>query len=351
MLAEDLAHFPTLRSLKPPAVLRSVAILVVVAVAGIVLLLMFVPWVQTAQGQGRVTALEPRDRVQDVSALMSGRVAEWYVIEGLVVQEGDPIARIVDNDPQFVERLKAERAQMIAEGRAVDMQIRVAQRDVQRMRTLVAEGLNARQDLEAAELKVADYRAKLAQIGAKVAQMDVRLDRQQAQIVRAPRNGVIQQMMVGDTASFVKEGDVLVTFAPDSTNAVVEIFVDGLDVPFIEAGQRVRLEFEGWPAVQVSGWPSIARGLFDGVVFSVDAAPAPSGLYRVLVAPAADRPAWPSEPAVRLGAKTRGWILMDTVTVGYEIWRQLNDFPLQFQRPIDREQVDPGAAPKGEKDG
>jgi hypothetical protein len=35
--------------------------------------------------------------------------------------------------------------------------------------------------------------------------------------------------------------------------------------------------------------------------------------------------------------------MMDTVSVGYELWRQLNDFPLQFQRPIDREQTEPGA--------
>lgn len=349
MLAEDLAHFHSLRKLKPPAVLRSVALLVVAGIILTLLFLIFVPWVQTAEGQGRVSALEPRDRVQNVNALMSGRVAEWYVIEGLVVSEGDPIARIVDNDPQFVERLQAERAELSAEARAVELQIAVAERDARRLRTLVAEGLSATRDLEAAQLKVAEHRAKLAQVRAKIAGSDVRVSRQQAQIVRAPRDGAIQQMLVGDTGTFVKEGDVLVTFAPSSTNAVVELYVDGRDVPLIGAGRRVRLEFEGWPAVQVSGWPSIARGVFDGVVFSVDAAPAPSGLYRVLVAPAADRPAWPSEPAVRLGAKARGWVIMDTVTIGYEIWRQLNDFPLQFQRPIDREQTDPGAAPEAEK--
>ena len=349
MLAEDLVHFHALRGLKLPRVIRNLAILILVSLGAAILFMMFVPWVQTAQGQGRVTALEPRDRIQNVSALMTGRVAEWYIIEGLAVSEGDYIARIVDNDPQFIERLEAERAQMVAEARAAELQIGVAQRDVRRMKTLVAEGLSAAQDLEAAQLKVEDYRAKLAQVRVKIAGVDVRISRQGAQIVRAPRDGVIQQIMVGDTATFVKEGDVLATFAPGTTNAVVELFVDGVDVPLIQAGRRVRLEFEGWPAVQFSGWPSIARGIFDGVVFSVDAAPAPSGLYRVLVAPAADRPAWPSEPAVRLGAKARGWVVMDTVTVGFEIWRQLNDFPLQFQRPIDREQTDPGAAPKDEK--
>jgi hypothetical protein len=40
---------------------------------------------------------------------------------------------------------------------------------------------------------------------------------------------------------------------------------------------------------------------------------------------------------VRLGAKARGWVQMNTVPVWFEMWRLLNDFPLQFTRP--------GAAP------
>jgi len=339
---EDYEHFHTYRAIKPPAALRTIAVMLLVGLGLTALFLAFVPWVQTAYGQGQVTALEPRDRIQDVNALTSGRI-EWFVIEGQAVGEGDLIARIVDNDPKIIERLQAERAQLEAEADAAALQIRVAELDVARQRTLVSEGLSARQELERAQLRVADYRATLAQARAKLQEMDLRINRQQAQEVRAPRDGVVQQILAGDTATFVKEGDVLMTFAPVSTKPVVELFVDGVDVPLVHAGRRVRLEFEGWPAVQFSGWPSIARGIFDGVVFSVDQAPSASGLYRVLVAPAADRPAWPDEPAVRLGAKVRGWVLMDTVTVGFEIWRQLNNFPLQFNQPPQSRQT--GNAP------
>jgi multidrug efflux pump subunit AcrA (membrane-fusion protein) len=309
--------------------------------------LLFVPWVQTIHGVGRVSALVPRDRVQNVTALVPGRIAQWYVAEGVKVKQGDPVVRIIDNDPQFVQRLEAERDQLDAEARSIEVQIEVAQRDVRRLRTLVAEGLSAMRDLEGALLKVEDLRAKLAAVRAKQAGAKIAVDRQQAQIVRAPRDGVVQQLLVGDIGTFVKEGEVLLTFAPSDTREVVELFVDGRDVIFIDAGRPVRLEFEGWPAVQVSGWPSIARGFFDGVVYSVDAAPAPSGLYRVLVLPAPEGTPWPPAPTIRLGAKTRGWVMMETVTIGYEIWRQLNDFPLEFKRPIDREQSDPGAAPAG----
>jgi multidrug efflux pump subunit AcrA (membrane-fusion protein) len=347
MLAEDRAYFRTLNSIRTPRVLRSMAIMLGIGIAISVAFLLFVPWVQTIHGVGRVSALVPRDRVQNVTALVPGRIAQWYVAEGVKVKQGDPVVRIIDNDPQFVQRLEAERDQLDAEARSIEVQIEVAQRDVRRLRTLVAEGLSAMRDLEGALLKVEDLRAKLAAVRAKQAGAKIAVDRQQAQIVRAPRDGVVQQLLVGDIGTFVKEGEVLLTFAPSDTREVVELFVDGRDVIFIDAGRPVRLEFEGWPAVQVSGWPSIARGFFDGVVYSVDAAPAPSGLYRVLVLPAPEGTPWPPAPTIRLGAKTRGWVMMETVTIGYEIWRQLNDFPLEFKRPIDREQSDPGAAPAG----
>lgn len=347
MLAEDRAYFHTLNGIRTPRVVRNMAIMLLIGVVLSVLFLLFVPWVQTIHGVGQVSALQPRDRVQNVTALVPGRIAEWYVAEGVLLRKGDPIVRIVDNDPQFVERLQAERDQLAAEARSIEVQIEVAQRDVTRLRSLVAEGLSAMRELEGALLKVEDLRAKLAAVRSKQAGAKIQVDRQQAQLVRAPRDGIVQQLLVGDIGTFVKEGDILMTFAPSDTREVVELFVDGNDVIFIDAGRRVRLEFEGWPAVQVSGWPSVARGFFDGVVYSVDAAPAPSGLYRILVMPAADGTPWPPAPTIRLGAKTRGWVMMETVTIGYEIWRQLNDFPLEFTRPIDREQRNPGAAPAG----
>ena len=44
---------------------------------------------------------------------------------------------------------------------------------------------------------------------------------------------------------------------------------------------------------------------------------------------------------IRPGGKVRGWVQGETVLVGYELWRQLNDFPLEFGRR-------PAAAAKGE---
>ena len=36
---------------------------------------------------------------------------------------------------------------------------------------------------------------------------------------------------------------------------------------------------------------------------------------------------WPSERFLRQGVRANGWVMLSRVTLGYEIWRQLNGFP------------------------
>lgn len=327
---EQIAHFKTLASLAPPRPARVLAWLLILGMTAAIAILLFVPWVQTSTGTGTVIALDPRDRVQNVTALVPGRVEEWYVTDGALVRKGDPIARISDNDPSLIARLRAERAQADAEIAAMRQAMAVAQRDVGRMAGLYREGLSPRRDMELAQIKVADYGAKIAKSMADRNRLDINISRQSVQIVRAPRNGRILRILGGDTATMVKEGDSLATFAPEEAERVVELYVDGRDVPLIYPGRPVRLEFEGWPAIQFSGWPSVAMGMFDGQVRTIDLSASPNGLFRILVEQKPGGQAWPREPFVRLGAKARGWIMMDTVTTGYELWRLLNDFPLQY---------------------
>lgn len=332
---EHLAHFHTLAAQRPPAVVRVVAGLVVVALVAAAAGLVLTPWVQTAAGTGSLIALDPRERVQTVTALVPGRVEQWFVQDGQAVRRGDPIARIADNDPNLLARLSAERDQVSAEIAAAEQAAAVARIDVGRSQQLFAEGLAARRDLEAAQIRVADLQAKAAAARAKLNRADVALNRQSAQLVLAPRDGRIQEINAAAAATLVSPGDVLASFAPEATVRAVELYMNGRDVPLIRPGRRVRLEFEGWPAVQFSGWPSVARGLFDGRVRALDATASRNGLFRILVEPAADRPPWPEARFLRLGAKVRGWVLMETVPAGYELWRQLNDFPLDFPRPSD----------------
>lgn len=345
------AHFRTLAAMRAPRTAIALAWMLLIGIAIAVAVMALVPWVQTANGNGQVVALDPDDRQQDVTALVPGRVERWYVRDGQHVAKGDPIARVVDLDPALLARLAAERAQVLAEIAAVQQSRAVASIDVARTRQLLAEGLAARRDYEQTQIKVADAGAKLAEARAKLNRIDVQLNRQSAQLVRAPRDGRIQQINPATGGSLVSAGTVLAVIAPERIERAVELYVDGRDVPVVRPGRPVRLEFEGWPAIQFSGWPSVAYGMFDGRVRSIDPNAAADGLFRILIEPQPGKPAWPAREFVRPGGKVRGWVRGESVLIGYELWRQLNDFPLEFgRRPAAQARGGTKATPKSSDD-
>jgi RND family efflux transporter MFP subunit len=302
--------------------------IITIGTTAVALFLAFVPWVQTTEGAGTVTALNPNDRLQEINALVPGRIQEWYVRDGSHVAVGDPIVRIADIDPQLLERLQAERDQVVAKLAAADSAMQTAEIDMRRMEELYEQGLAARRDYEQARIRVDELRSRLAEAAAELNRLDVSLSRQSVQIVRAPRAGVILRVNAGDAATFVKAGDVVATFVPDNAERAIELFVDGRDIALVREGADVRLQFEGWPAVQFSGWPSVAVGTFGGKVVAVDPTAQANGRFRILVTEDPDfETPWPDERFVRFGSTARGWVLLDTVAVGYELWRLLNNFP------------------------
>ncbi len=321
--------FPTLHAIRIPGTLRIIAGLVMLTIVVAVAILYFTPWMQTTVGNGIVTSLDPRDREQEIHALVSGRIQSWYVRDGSQIKAGEPIVRIVDNDPLLLERLESERAAQARKLESARIGTATARLDFERRKALFADGLVARREFEDARIRLEALKAQQAQAAADLNRAEVNLSRQSIQEVVAPRDGTILRLAAGDTATSIKEGQTLATFIPSNVTRAVELSVDGRDIPLVQPGRKVRLQFEGWPAVQFSGWPSIAIGTFAGEVAVVDQSALPNGRFRVVVTEDPSEP-WPGDHFVRFGAKARGWILLDTVRLGYEAWRRLNNFPPNF---------------------
>jgi membrane fusion protein, adhesin transport system len=125
----------------------------------------------------------------------------------------------------------------------------------------------------------------------------------------------------------LKAGDPIALFIPETQDLVVELWMNGNDIPLIHAGDKVRLQFEGWPAIQFAGWPSVAIGTFGGKVLLVDATDNGEGKFRILVEPDPKDEPWPSNRYLRQGVRTNGWVLLNQVSLGFELWRQFNGFP------------------------
>ncbi|WP_230348919.1 HlyD family efflux transporter periplasmic adaptor subunit [Methylobacillus methanolivorans] len=177
-------------------------------------------------------------------------------------------------------------------------------------------------------------RALLSKIGSEVADtqneltnLEISVSRQESQLVRAPRSGTVFRVPVNSQSQVISQGQPLLVIIPDTEQQAVELMVSGLDAALILPGSRVRLEFDGWPALQVSGWPNVAIGTFAGKVAFVDASDDGTGRFRVMVVPDESVQKWPGERFLRQGSSSRGWILLEEVSIGYEIWRVLNGFP------------------------
>jgi multidrug efflux pump subunit AcrA (membrane-fusion protein) len=153
--------------------------------------------------------------------------------------------------------------------------------------------------------------------------------------ILAPQDGFITQAIQSGLGETIKEGAEIVSIMPSKFELAVSMYVAPIDLPLLKKGNKVRLQFDGWPAIVFSGWPNTSYGTYGGEVFAIDNFISPNGKYRVLVAQDPTDHTWPD--AVRVGAGASTMTLLNDVAIGYELWRQINGFPPDYYT---QEQVD-----------
>ncbi len=397
-----------------------------IAICILVLLGMFLPWTQNIRARGTLTSLSPDQRPQTLHSIIPGRLEEWFVQEGQLVEKGDTILRLSEVKAEYFDPLLLDRTQqqitakeMTARSydekvRSLDAQIdalsgglrikleqaqnkilqaglkiqsdsirvvaarteiKVADDQYARGEQQFKEGLVSKVELE--KRQVAQQRANATLIDAKNKLLEARNELLNAQLevngirndyrdklskaesekfasmsqffttegevskmqvdlanftvragnyyVTAPQQGYITKAVVTGIGETVKEGDDLVTIMPARFDLAVELYVRPMDMPLVNAGQKVRFIFDGWPSIVFSGWPNTSYGTFGGTVVAIDNFISPNGKYRILVGPDPDDDQWPK--ALRVGGGAVGFALMSDVPIWYELWRQVNGFP------------------------
>lgn len=152
--------------------------------------------------------------------------------------------------------------------------------------------------------------------------------RSQYRYILAPQNGYIAKAIQVGIGETIKEGAEIVNIVPANAELAVEMYVQPVDLPLIQPGNKVRFIFDGWPAIVFSGWPQLSNGTFGGVVIAIDQFAGPTNQYRVLVTEDPEEEGWPD--LLRMGSGAEGIALFNDVSVWYEIWRQLNGFPADY---------------------
>ena len=149
--------------------------------------------------------------------------------------------------------------------------------------------------------------------------------------ITAPLDGYVNKAIRAGIGETFKEGESLVGIMPVRYDLAVETFIEPIDLPLIHKGEKVRIQFDGWPAIFFSGWPNAAFGTFAGEVVAVETFISSNGKFRVLIAPDEVENIWPKNVRVGSGAYTIA--LLDDVPIWYEIWRKMNGFPPNYDTP------------------
>lgn len=181
---------------------------------------------------------------------------------------------------------------------------------------------------------IATYRGELAGTAGEVAKnknvLANYISRGNQKWLIAPQDGQIIKAKKSGINEIVKEGEMIVEMVPSKIDYAIELFIEPMDLILINSGQKVRMIFDGFPAIVFSGWPNNSYGTFGGRVSMVENNRNENGKFRILVIPDNQEKPWPKE--LKLGTGVRGFALLKTVPIWYELWRQINGFPADYYK-------------------
>ena len=234
--------------------------------------------VATSGGGGSVItgSVQPEKRA-DLRAEVAGIVMQLLKDNGEAVKRGDLLVRL--DDTSIRESLQSAEAGSRAAQQAFDQ----AQRQVERLKTLQAQGMTSAQALDDAEGRRNAAQSELVAARGRVVAAQQQLRRTE---VRAPFDGVVsdRKASVGDTAQIGKE--LLKVIDPRSMRFEGLVSADRMGE--IKVGQRVSFRVNGVEGVEFAGKVQRVDAAANSVTRQVevlvsfdDAAKAPrvAGLY------------------------------------------------------------------------
>jgi multidrug resistance efflux pump len=326
--------------------------------------------------------------VERTGRQIQAKTASVASYEGKVKALGNQISALSNERGMKLKQAKNKllQARLKVKSDSIDLEaaktnISIAQRQYDRVVQLQSDGLKAVTEVEAKRLKLQETRAKLISQENKLlatknevinAQVEIgrvqneytnkiakaesdRFTAQSSQFdseaqvtkleneftnyemrndmyyIRAPQNGYINKAIKDGIGQTFKEGEALLGIMPANIDMAVETFVEPLDLPLMHLGEKVRIQFDGWPAIVFSGWPNVSYGTYGGEVVAIETFISDNGKYRVLLSPDPNDHEWPKDIRVGSGANTIA--LLKNVPIWYELWRQLNGFPPNYYKP------------------
>lgn len=190
-----LAKLPCWQAVQIPRGMFTASRAILTILLLFLIVLEFVPWTQTIQATGKVSAYTPYDRPQNIESRITGRIKAWHIYEGVKVKKGELVGELEDYDPTFMapeilplfeQRKDAfEKTRQAALARADQLNRRIGE-----MRKLVQAAVpSAEARVVEADNKVREAQQKVEQLKIDVHTAQLNVDRHR-QLVR---EGLVSQ--------------------------------------------------------------------------------------------------------------------------------------------------------------
>jgi RND family efflux transporter MFP subunit len=201
--------------------------------------------------------VEPRRRAT-VSAKITGKVTEVLVDEGMVVEEGQVLARLDDSDARRrYEAIRAETDVARAAIEELEVNLADAERTLRRTRQLHDDGVASIQDLDSATAGTDALRAKLTvartSLQAAEAQLAVSAQDLENYTVRAPFAGIAvsKDAQPGEMVSPVSAGGGFtrtgISTIVDMDSLEIEVDVNESHIAKVRPGQPADAVLDAYP--------------------------------------------------------------------------------------------------------
>ena len=218
---------------------------------------------QTVSADGQPTVLNASGYVtarlqSTVSSKVTGRIIDVLVEEGMVVAEGQVLARLDDTTERSYLAL-AEAQLGAARGAQAELEVRYeeARLDLGRQRRLLEQRLIGQADLDAAQAEADSLRARIAnqreQVVVAEREIDVRRTALEDTVIRAPFSGVAisKDAQPGEMISPVSAGGGFtrtgVCTIVDMSSLEIEVDVNESYINRVSPAQRVLATLDAYP--------------------------------------------------------------------------------------------------------
>ena len=206
---------------------------------------------EVTRGNGKVIA---SSKVQVIQNLEGGIIRDIFVKTGQRVDKDQLLLKI--DDTQFLGDLNSAEQQKISLNQSLELL--KEERDI--LEPLVESGVEPRINLIRLLQRISTAESEYRVLQDQIPNLEDKLQRTN---VRAPRDGIINRLLISTTGGVIQPGNPILEMIPVDDDLILEVEVAPTDIAYVIKDQRA--------VVQLSAFDFAVYGSLEGVVMNVSA--------------------------------------------------------------------------------